>query len=139
MKNLRFLLLLITPFLLAMSCDDDPSNDTPSGTWSLVHVTGGFAGVDEEFPEGAVTWKFGNFNGNRKVTVVNNNPEDAEAEDFFDTGVYNYRYVDNALPNSCQHTTEIDGINFGCQNQSGQTLILAQTEADGYTLTFKKI
>lgn len=137
MKKLRFLLLLLSPLLLAFQCDDDPSDDTPAGTWSLVNVSGGIAGVNHDFPEGMITWKFRLENGGSTVTVTNNNT-DAEAEDFFDTGVYNYRYVDNTIPNSCEHTTEIDGIDFGCQRQRGNSLTLTQQSSDGYTLKFHK-
>lgn len=136
MRKLR-LLLMMTPLLLAFTCDDDPSDDTPSGTWSLMKVTGGIAGVYHEFPQHTITWKF-SYSGGRTIIVENNNTENNNAEDFFDTGVYDYQYVDNTINNSCEHTTEIDGMDFGCQDIDGTTMTFTQQFADGYVLTFRR-
>lgn len=132
MKKL-VLLLMLSPLLLAMTCDDDPSNDTPSGTWTLTRVTGGIAGNNFEFEPGIITWKFANYSN---IEVVNNNPADNEVVDFFETGTYDYDYVDNILPNSCEHIIVIDSIDFGCQQNIHDVLTFTQTESDGYTLTF---
>ncbi|MCM4162119.1 MULTISPECIES: hypothetical protein [unclassified Arenibacter] len=34
------------------------NSDKLNGTWSLINVSGGFAGVDEDFEKGRIIWKF---------------------------------------------------------------------------------
>ena len=131
------LLLLCSPLLWAFQCDEDdnPSDDKPIGTWNLVNVSGGIAGSDFNFPPGTITWKF-NYDGT--VEVVNNNPADSNAEDFFETGTYTYEHVVNEIPNSCQHVMMIDNINLGCESLLVPVLTFTQVEADGYIITLKR-
>lgn len=125
---------MFSPLLLAMTCDDDPSDDKPAGTWSLISVSGGITGTEYNFEPGLITWKF---NYDSTVNVVNNNAEDSDAEDFFETGTYNYQYLPNEL-SGCENVIYIDSINFGCQDLRNPSYTLTQTTSDGYTLKFQK-
>ncbi|MGV3459109.1 MAG: hypothetical protein ACO1N9_01515 [Flavobacterium sp.] len=138
MKKLRFLLLLLSPFLWAFSCDDDASNDTPSGTWRMVNVSGGPDAVNHEIEGGLITWKFTFGSEGHKLTVVNNNTDD-EIEDFFETGEYVYTYPDNNIPNTCEHKLQFEDINLGCQRISNiGVLTFTQLTPDGYIITLHK-
>lgn len=138
MKKILFM-LLISPLLLATSCDEDDDSSIPNttltGRWNLVNVSGGLQGQDFDIPNGSITWTF---NANNTVQVVNNNPADGNAEDFFETGTYNYQYTTNEVSTTCNQTLKIDDIDLGCQNIQGNTMTLSQVEADGYLLTLKK-
>lgn len=46
------------------------NNDKLNGTWSLINVSGGFAGVDEDFEKGRIIWKFDAGEG---ILVVSSN------------------------------------------------------------------
>ncbi len=133
-------MLLISPLLLATSCDEDDDNNNPAnssmtGRWKLVNVSGGIQGQNFDVPNSSITWTF---NSNNTVQVVNNNPADTNAEDFFETGTYNYQYVPSEITVICASSLEIDDIDLGCQNIQGDTMILTQVESDGYVLTLKK-
>jgi len=140
MKNLRLLLVLL-PALIMTGCEEDnatPMNyqqEAAEGEWNLVNVSGSIAGVNQDFAPGTIAWTF---NENGTVTVVNNNTNE-QAEDFFDTGTYDYSFVANEdNPQACAIVLEVDNINFGCQTINGDELVLSQVWADGYQLTFEK-
>lgn len=133
------LLLLISPIFLATSCDEDdnnnPQNTTLTGRWKLTNVSGGIQGQDFDVPNGSITWTF---NNNNTVQVVNNNPADSNAEDFFETGTYNYVYTTSDVSTTCTQTLKINTIDLGCLNIQGSTMTLTQVESDGYLLTLKR-
>ncbi|WP_432410172.1 hypothetical protein [Rasiella sp. SM2506] len=86
MKNLLLLFFLATVTLVGCSNDDDNSSQDPlEGSWNLVRITGGIAGVTDSIPPNIITYKF--FNGN--LTVKNTNPEPDFS--FLETGEYSYQ------------------------------------------------
>lgn len=70
----KFLVLLFAAILVLPACDNDddtvPQKVTIDGTWHLKNVSGGFAGVDEDFSRGEVIWTFDG--GNSTLSVKNN-------------------------------------------------------------------
>ena len=67
----KFLCLLIFALGFTTSCKND--NDLPKateiqGTWDLVNVSGGFAGVNCDYSQGEITWTF----ENNQLTVDDN-------------------------------------------------------------------
>ena len=126
------------PLLMASMCctDDDPSNDKPGFSWSLVNVTGGPMGLSVDYEYGDIVWGFSSYD---KIEVINNLPATTQPEFIFDSGLYDYDYELNDVPKSCNHVLVVNNINFGCQNVSNGTLIYTQTAEDGYIFTFKKI
>lgn len=87
-------LLLFTFAVFACNTDDDgtPDNDFPlEGQWSLVNVSGGLAGVDEDFEMGLITWDFEI--QTQQVTITNNNT--GSVFDGLPTGVYDFQVLTN--------------------------------------------
>ena len=60
MKSTFYILGLILVVLSCNSDDDVQQNTEPTlfGPWSLVNVSGGFAGVNDDFEIGTITWNF---------------------------------------------------------------------------------
>jgi hypothetical protein len=56
-----YLLFFAIGFLTSCNNDDDlPNASDIEGTWDLVNISGGFAGVNCDYPAGEITWKFEN-------------------------------------------------------------------------------
>jgi hypothetical protein len=132
----KFLICLVVPFLFG-SCTDDPKITPPwEGRWSLVEVTGGFAGVEDAYPNGIIVWEF-DTNHNR-MYVENTNTSDA-LEDFLPTGEYDFDVATNEEnPELCALKAIVNNQDFGCLVQTGNTLYLSQAYADGYELRFER-
>jgi hypothetical protein len=136
MKKSIFLFCLVA-FTTLNSCskDSNSSIDDPiAGEWKLVNVSGTFAGINNNFPLGMITW---NFNPNTlTVTVVNNNTN-PNLWDVLETGTYTYQYINN--PDSpCGESIEIDESVFGCYTFVNDSLIIDQSIADGFAITLKR-
>lgn len=135
MKKSLFLLIAIP--LLAVSCNDDDNTaqaNNLQGRWNLVNVSGGLMGQDLDIPSGTITWTF----GYNTVKVINNNPADTSAEDFFETGNYNYEYSESEASIICTQTLKINNVDLGCVTVQDNTLKLTMQENDGYILILKR-
>ena len=130
MKSFLSLTLLLLVLLPSCSNDSNPNSDAVQGQWKLINVSGTFAGIDNNFAPGLITW---NFNPTTQtVTVVNNNT-DPDKWDVFETGVYNYLIVDNPeFP--CGEIIKIDGIKMGCFSVTDNEFVIDQSIADGFRL-----
>lgn len=137
MRKLRLLLLLLSPLLLAFQCDEDEdvAFTTPTGSWDLVKVSGGITGATYEFAEGVIVWTF---TPDGTISIVNSN-ENENVEDFFETGIYNFSFVETTNPASCSHVMMINETDLGCRNITLPIMTYTQVGADGYVLTFNKI
>ncbi len=135
----KYTLLNLICLLLCLSCsqdDDTPINNPLEASWSLINVSGSFAGIDQDIEAGVIVWTFNPVD--YTVTVENNNT-DEEVINFFESGTYTYVYVDNeGETEQCNESLFIDNINFGCQTISGNTMKLNHIWLDGYILTFVK-
>lgn len=136
-----FSLFMLSGLVLIASCENDDDNFAPTdpiaGTWNLISVSGGIMGSTFDFPAESIKWTFNTTS--HTVIVVNNNPADSPAEDFFSSGTYNYLYPqNNATPQNCNTTLRISTTDLGCREVSGHTMILTQVQSDGYVLTFSK-
>lgn len=67
-------------------------NDSLSGRWKLVNVTGTLAGINNNFTSGLITWDFNAIS--QTVTVVNNN-NNLNLWNVLETGGYNYQFINN--------------------------------------------
>ncbi|MEZ4971579.1 MAG: hypothetical protein R2814_18280 [Flavobacteriaceae bacterium] len=47
------------------------NNDKLHGTWNLINVSGGFAGVDEGMEKGQIVWKFDTDAGTLAISGIN--------------------------------------------------------------------
>jgi len=140
MKKLTLLpFFLFTLILCACHSDDNPTyyplpaNQSLEGEWKLVNVRGGIAGTNDTFPEGTILWKFNSIN--QTVAVTNNNTDD-QRQDILPSGLYHYAIVANeATPELCAQTLQIDDINMGCFNIGLTEFTMNQTESDGFFIT----
>ena len=137
--------VLFTGIITSCSDDNEPTQfvnhtynnndtqETADGEWHLVQVTGSIAGINHLYEPGTITWTF---NDNTTVDVINTNTNDA-LTDFFDSGNYAYSFEENVdAPEMCDSVLFLNGLNFGCQDIDGNTMLLTNTWADGYQLKF---
>lgn len=133
MRKLNLFFTLLTVIMLSGCSNDSGSNtDAVEGQWKLINVSGTFAGIDNDFEPGLITWDFNPIT--QTVSIVNNNT-DPNVWDVFDTGVYNYQIVDNP-EFSCGEIIKIDGIEMGCFSVSENEFVIDQSIADGFRLQF---
>lgn len=133
MKSLKILIAILLVATIASCSSDDDNNVqlTQINSWNLARVTGGFAGVDQTFPEGLIVWTF---NGDTDTVVVVNNNTDNTLNDFFDSGTYPYT-IENDGTND---VISIDGIDFGVISETENELLLDHQVDDGFTVTFTR-
>jgi hypothetical protein len=134
-SKLSILVILLTLLFVSCSSESNSStNDGVSGQWKLVNVTGTFGGINDNFPEGIITWDFNPIT--QMVTVTNNNTN-PNLLDIFETGVYSYQFINN--PESpCGERIEIDGSAVGCYSVFNDSLVIDQSIADGFAITLKR-
>ncbi|HMB63682.1 MAG TPA: hypothetical protein VKN36_11455 [Eudoraea sp.] len=89
MKRKYAIVLTNLVFIIAgCSKNTDTSGIVPlNGRWNLVNVSGGFAGINEDFEEGTIVWNFEAATGT--LTIENNNTSDA-LYDGLPSGSYQY-------------------------------------------------
>ena len=114
MKIGKLSLLMLLGIVLFTSCnsnDDDGSTESESiiGIWNVKNISGGIAGIEDEYETGIITWEF----DIQTLTVVNNDTQ-GNIYSGFESGTYNYS------------ATEINGINY---------IIIDNAEYGGYTLS----
>tara|TARA_R110002126_G_scaffold168540_4_gene317034 strand:- start:1900 stop:2319 length:420 start_codon:yes stop_codon:yes gene_type:complete len=84
------LMLFFGLILVFTGCSTDNAhekNDKLGGTWSLINVSGGFAGIDEDFEKEAIVWKFDTKDG---TLIVANNDGSNAINNGLPTGTYTY-------------------------------------------------
>lgn len=138
MKLKLFFAFLCAVALNSCSSNNDnnnPQNATLEGGWRLTNVSGGLTGTNDSF-SGEITWTF---NADGTVSVWNTNTDNTKV-DLLETGDYTYAFMPNTTtPETCAQAFYINGISYGCQNISGNTMTLSQIETDGYLATLEKI
>ncbi|EPR72257.1 hypothetical protein ADIWIN_2757 [Winogradskyella psychrotolerans RS-3] len=123
--------------LLAQSCngDDDAqqnSEPTLNTTWSLINVSGGFAGVDDDFESGIITWHFNNEAS--EITVINNDTSNA-IHSGYASGTYTYEVI--TTPNDT--TLVIGNTDLKITTLTSSQLILDEGMiSDGFQYTFSR-
>ena len=132
-KSILFLASSLFFLLLGCSSDSVTNSDPVQGQWKLVNVRGTFAGIDNNFAPGVITWDFNPIT--QTVTVVNNNT-DPNLWDVLETGVYSYQFV-NDPDTPCFESIKINGNVFGCYSVENDSLVIDQSIADGFALTLK--
>ena len=131
-----FFMFLIAISALATSCDNDDDSlrqPTISGTWNLINITGGLAGIDADFEPGVITWTFNAETS--MLSVENNHPENETIYDGLETGTYSY-----SISNTDDEARLIiDDGDFGSYILSKNQLIIDQYYgADGYLFTLER-
>lgn len=126
---------------LLISCSKNEINTSSQeellkGTWILKNLSGGFAGLNENYSSGTIIWTFNA--QNQTLTVYNNEP--ASKSFVFDSGIYNYSIIE--INN--QKYLNIEHSEYGGIILSANSLKVDQNEtswgvgADGFVLYFEK-
>lgn len=135
MKLSSYLIVFIL-VLFGCNSDDDSQQNTDSaliGTWSLVNVQGGLAGVDDSFAIGTITWSF---NENNSLLTVTNNNTTTVIYDGFSSGTYNYQLLTH---NDGNPSVIINSFEYNITTLTASQLILDEgVTADGFLLTFSR-
>ncbi len=147
MKKIKILVFLLF-LILFNSCQNDDIqtiskketlNSEINGQWTLVNVSGGFAGTNMDFPAGWITWNFNE--SSATLTVVNNNLYANPMYDGLQTGTYTYSSF--LTTTSCGNDFNPLAITNGfesCYTIMDDVLIIANNQiADGYILKFKRM
>jgi hypothetical protein len=130
--------LIILSLVFFTNCNsDDGSNqsETLNGIWNVKNISGGFAGIDDDYDAGIVTWTF-----NNQVITIKNNESQGNIYSGFESGTYtysinevngnNYITINNAEYGGC--TLSINNLTID-QNQSS-----SGSGADGFMLQFER-
>ena len=134
MKTYFYFLALM---LLTLSCksDDDADqnlNPTLIGSWSLVNVSGGFAGVDDDFNDGVILWNF--TNNPSEITITNTNTTEV-VHSGYPSGAYSYEI--ETTPNDT--IVVIENTDLRIISLTTNQLILDEgVVSDGFQYTFNK-
>jgi hypothetical protein len=98
--------------------------------WKLVHLYGGFAGFDENYTPGAITWKLNYANQSFKVlNTISNTPSGG----YLPSGTYPCSIVLNPNGTFCFEYYQLQG----CSNFNSNQLGLSENVgADGIGLNF---
>ncbi len=139
--KIRLLIILLTfGVFVFTSCnnDDDASPLEPlNGTWNLKNIVGGFAGIDDDYETGMVTWTF--YTQNSTLQVENNTNQETIYSGF-ETGNYSYTSVQN---NGNEYIL-INDEEYGGYLIDVDGLVINQNEiqdgvgSDGFILKFER-
>ncbi len=109
----KILVLVVVGFcgVIASCNDDSPQASTINGTWNLKNISGGLAGINDDYNQGIIKWIFDSHA--LTLTVENNNSQNT-IYDGFESGIYSYSVLESG---------------------DNSYLIVEDTEFGGYTLT----
>lgn len=139
--KIRVLTLLLSfglVFFTSCNNDDDSSQiGTVDGTWNLINISGGFAGIDDAYDPGIITWTFNN--QNLTINIENNSTEE-NLYSGFESGTYSYSIVENngneyILINTAEFGNYVLSINNLKINQNE---IQSGSGSDGFLLEFER-
>ena len=135
MKTTFYVFVLVL-FLVSCNNNDDSIENTDTtleGSWSLVNASGGFAGVNDDFEVGLITWNFNQ--DNLELTVTNANTANV-IFDGLHSGTYNYVFLTTTGEDV---SLVINSISYDLTTLSSSELELDEgVAADGFLLTFSK-
>lgn len=140
MKN--YLIVACISFFALTNCSlDSDNNSQPQVTrvlWNLKNVSGGVAGVNNDFTSGKIVWEFNT--ATSTVTVSNTNNTDVE--DGLSTGTYSFSVTKvGNIEYLTISSNEVGSLKF---TTNDTVLIINQNEkstgtgTDGYIYTFDK-
>ncbi len=135
------LALVFVGFLTLVGCSTTdnapaPKEDILSGSWEVQNISGGFAGINDDYEAGIITWTF--TTPTSKLEIINNNDKAGIIYDGLVSGEYDY----SILTVSNKQYLEINGQEFAGISISNGQLLLDQnqistgTGADGFQLLF---
>ncbi|HRP89990.1 MAG TPA: hypothetical protein PKX92_08120 [Edaphocola sp.] len=141
---MKLKLIILTLFLgvgLLISCSKEDKNISSTeallnGTWNLKNLSGGFAGLNENYSIGTITWAF---NVQNKTIIVNNNVPESKKY-IFDNGTYSFSIIEiNNHKYLKINNDEYGGLIILNSNLTiDQNKISNGVGADGFILNFEK-
>lgn len=137
-----YTLVLLISFVTFTNCSvNNDNNNTPPiiiiTYWNLVNVSGGVAGISEDFPLNTIKWVFNE--ANATLNIENNNDDDTKP-DGLDSGNYTY----SVLNKGNDMFLTIGPNEIGRFTVTQNELIINENETsngslvDGYIYTFEK-
>ena len=136
-KTPKWLLFLGSFLCTSCSNDDEPVQPKViNGSWNLTKISGGFAGIDDDYIKGTITWTF----NNQTLFVVNNASAQGTIYSGFETGNYTYSTFS---ANGIAYVVIDDG-EFGGYKIDANSMIINQNQisigsgADGFVLQFER-
>jgi len=136
MRNLYVLLMVIV--LCSCSNEDDTTvtdvlNPTSSiqGTWNLINISGGFAGINQDFEKGTIIWDFDESNG---MVTITNNSTITGVYDGFASGTYTFSIV---APADIE-TLVVNDISLGFLTAITDNFSVSQQFRDGFQIRFER-
>ena len=120
--------------LAITGCSSDDPKTTLDGNWNLVSVEGGLTGINDNFADGEVNWKF---DTNAETFEVSGEVGD-DREQLLPAGLYDYMLTDNEEGSECNRNIVVDVVDFGCYQLQGQRLKIGSTDGDGYLITLER-
>ena len=136
-KGILYAVLGLLVVFVGCSDDDESQPDPLDGAWSIINISGGFAGIDDDYTQGDVVWNFDTTAS--KIFVQNNNPSNT-IYDGLDSDEYPY----TILTVGKEMYLQINGQEFGRMSLTQNTMSLNQNffstgnGADGFVLLFAK-
>ena len=136
-KGILYVVLGLFVVFVGCSDDDEPQADPLDGAWSIINISGGFAGIDDDYTQGDIVWNFDTISS--EIGVQNNNPTNT-IYDGLDSDEYPYTILTVGKDKYLQ----INGQEFGRMSISQDMMTLNQNflstgnGADGFVLLFAK-
>ena len=137
--KIKLLIVLCCAFVFT-NCSLSNDSETPQNykkSWHLINVSGGFAGVNENFELETIIWSFDE--PTAKLTVVNNNSDDT-IQDGLASGAYDYS-IDIAEDGKSYITIDANELGLLTVNQTGmfidENMMSTGTGADGFIYSFQ--
>lgn len=130
----RFYFILLSILIIGCSNDDDGNavvQSTIEGEWSLVKVTGGFAGVDEDIDKGTIEWDFDEASG---MVTITNSISDASFNTILPSGTYTYSI---SAPADADDLI-VNNVNLGRLTLSNSFFTVEESLVDGFTFRFER-
>ena len=130
----RFYFILLSILMMSCSNDDDGNavvQSTIQGEWSLVKVTGGFAGVDEDIDKGTIEWDFDEASG---MVTITNTISDASFNTILPSGTYTYSI---SAPADADDLI-VNNVNLGRLTLENSFFTVEESLVDGFTFRFER-
>tara|TARA_R110002050_G_scaffold5292_1_gene23914 strand:- start:17832 stop:18272 length:441 start_codon:yes stop_codon:yes gene_type:complete len=139
----HYILIAFCSLITFTNCSiDNNTNDIPKVItktyWHLKNVSGGIAGVDNNFNLDDIIWQFNDLTGD--LTVTNTNTDDT-IEDALESGDYSF----SVTTDNTDNYLIIDDNEYGSYIISETELIIDQnvtssgSGADGFIYTFQRV
>lgn len=123
--------------MLSCGNDDDNQNNNDEGLldgqFSLVNVSGGLLGVDDDFEIGLITWDFDGYNW---VLTVDNNNSANVAYDGLPSGTYDYQILTTTGEDAYLVVNEVNFSYRIALYDSSELLLDEGIAFDGFLLSF---